>query len=99
MQIAAEHPKAKCERAGPDVKERLLLDRIALDARDVIPGNIQAAAAIEPYFADTQLTLRDWTAMTAGVTANSIPFDRFPEGSLGCIVSQNISQRGHLLSS
>jgi hypothetical protein len=36
------------------VKERLLLDRVALDAGDVSPRNPQTAAIVEPNLADPE---------------------------------------------
>ena len=67
VQIAAEHAKAVREGARIRVKERLLLDRIALHAANVPPRHEQPSAFVEPHLAHADRTFRKRAAMAAGV--------------------------------
>src|SRR5207253_1258962 len=58
VQVAAEHPEAVGQRAGVDVEEGLLLDRVALHAADVAPRHLQASAFVESNLADADRALR-----------------------------------------
>src|SRR5262249_44079476 len=69
VEIAAEHSKAVGERTGVGVEERLLLDRIALNATDISPGDTQPAALVEPDLADADGALGQRTFVAARVTA------------------------------
>src|SRR3954464_14081919 len=97
MQIAAEHPEAEGQGAGPRVEEGLLLDRIALDATHVAPRHAQVAAAIDPHFADADGAVRNRTFVPASVTADAIPGDRFDEFRRRLCRSrlEYVSKRGH----
>ena len=55
-----------------DVEERLLLDRVALHAADVSPGNIQPSALVEADFADAGLAFGNRAFVAAGITAQPI---------------------------
>ncbi len=70
MQIAAQHAEAVRERPGVGVKERLLLDRIALHATDVAPGHHEASAPVEAHFAHTGRAVRNLAVMPAGVAVH-----------------------------
>jgi hypothetical protein len=97
MEIAPEHAEAEGERAGADVKERFLLDRIALDSADVTPGYAKVSAAIHAHFAYAYGTIRDRALVPARITANSVPGDRFDE--LWCCLCgsdlEHFGKRGH----
>src|SRR6185503_9344906 len=67
VKIAPEHPEAVGERAGVGVKERLLLDRIALHAADVAPGHQRAAGLVEAHLAHADGAFRQRTAVPAGI--------------------------------
>ena len=73
VEIAAEHPEAEREGAGPGVKERLLLDRIALNPADVAPRHMEPPASVEPYLAHAHGPVGDWAFVAARVTAEPIP--------------------------
>jgi methylmalonyl-CoA mutase cobalamin-binding subunit len=51
------------------VEERFLLDRIALHGADISPGHEEGATLVVTYFADSGLTIRNGTAVTAGEAA------------------------------
>src|SRR3974377_1080065 len=51
MQVATQHAEAVGERARMSVKERLLLDGVALHAGGISPGDKERPAAIETHFA------------------------------------------------
>src|ERR1019366_7783495 len=51
MEIAPEHPERQRVRAGIDMEERLLLDRVALNASDVAKWDAQLAALVEAHAA------------------------------------------------
>jgi hypothetical protein len=101
MQVAAEHPKAVGERSRIGVKERLLLDGVALHAGGVSPGDIEFATAIEADFADSGLTVGDRAAVAAGEAAHAIVAERFDEGRIGFAdsVVENVAQGGHAKTS
>ena len=52
VEVAAKHPEAVRETTWIGIKERLLLDRVTLNAADVAPGNLKPATAVEPDLAD-----------------------------------------------
>jgi hypothetical protein len=58
------------------VEERLLLDRIALHAADVAPGDIERAAAVEAHLADASGAVGKGTRVAAGDTANASRVER-----------------------
>src|SRR6266542_6447478 len=72
VQVAPEHAEAEGERAGMRVEERLLLDRIALDAADVSPRNAQVSAAIEPHLAHADGPVGDRALVPARVAADAL---------------------------
>jgi hypothetical protein len=55
------------------VKERLLLDGVALETAGVTPRNVELPAPVEANFAHPDLAVRNRTAMTAGKTAHEAP--------------------------
>jgi hypothetical protein len=97
MEVAAEHAEAVGESAGIGVEERLLLDGIALHAGRVSPGNVELAAAIEADFADSGLTVGDWTTVAAGETADAVVAEIFDQARIGFADSlvENVAQGGH----
>jgi hypothetical protein len=71
VQIAAEHAEAVGERARVGVKERLLLDRIALDAAHIAPWDAQPSALVEPHLADAMRAIRDRALVPAGMASQA----------------------------
>ena len=54
------------------VKERLLLDRIALCSGNVSPGYVEGSALVIANFANAGLAVRDRATVSAGNTADAI---------------------------
>jgi hypothetical protein len=61
------------------MKKRFLFNWIALDAGNVAPGDVEAAAGVEADLADACLAFEDGAVVTAGVTADSALIERLPE--------------------
>ena len=93
VQIAAEHAEAVGERARMGVKERLLLDRIALHAADVAPRHAQPAALVEAHLADADRALRQRAAVAARVAAQPAVRQRVVELALARFAREHLSQR------
>src|SRR5688572_12897638 len=79
MEIATEHAEAVRQRARVGVKERLLLDRIALYATDVTPRHEEAAAAVESHLAHAHRTVGNGALVAAGMAAQAAAIERFDE--------------------
>ena len=79
MQIAAEHAEAIGERSRVGVEEGLLLDGVALHAADVSPGDVEFAPAVVTDLADTNLAFGNGAAVPAGIAAQTLAFEDFPE--------------------
>ena len=97
VEIAAEHAEAVRERARMGVEERLLLDRIALDAADVAPRHLQGSTFVESNFADAGRALRYRALMATRVAAQTVPCELFDQlgRRLVCTSRQQILQSGH----
>ncbi len=78
------------------MEEWLLLDRIALHARNVSVGNIKLAAAIEADLANSGLTLVNRATVSAGITADSFALDRLPKRAIALanMLIENVAQLG-----
>jgi hypothetical protein len=76
VEIAAEHAEAVSERAGISMEKRLLLNRVALHSPDIAPRHVKLPTLVVADFADSRLTFRNGTTMTAGKAADPIAFDR-----------------------
>jgi hypothetical protein len=83
VQIAAQHSEAIGQRAGIRVEKWFLLDRIALGAGSVSPGDEELATAVVADFANTGLAFGDGTAMSAGKTAYAVVLEFLDEGRFG----------------
>src|SRR6185436_11213570 len=92
MKITAHH--AEGQRVAPrmNVKERFLLDRIALERGDVTEGDLKLAVLIEPHLADAATPFADQTAMPARDTSNLAIFG-VPEFAHDGAAIQNLGQR------
>ena len=90
-------PKLNASAPGMGVEERLLLDRIALDAADVAARDVEHAAAIEPHLADAGRAVRDGTLVAARVTLEPVlrdGLDQFRCG-LGRSFLEHFGEGGH----
>ena len=94
MQVAAEHSEAVSQRAGISVKERLLLDGIALDATDIAPGHIQRAALVVTDFANAGLAFWNRAAMSTGEAAHAIAVEPFVQLALADVFVDDIAEGG-----
>lgn len=81
------------------MKEWFFFDRVTLHSRDITPRSVELATVIEANLTDSGLSLGNWTAVTAGIAANTIAIQFFPKSGVGLadvlIYRQNIAQRGH----
>src|SRR5262249_9550631 len=66
VQVAAEHPEGEGVGSGKGVKERLLLDGVALDRPDVAPRDLEPPALVVADAADSLAAIRDGAAVSAG---------------------------------
>ena len=80
------------EGAWIRVKERLLLDGIALDAADVAPGHEQAATAVEPDLAYPERSIRDRTAVPAGKATHPPLIETLVELAFAGVLRQQLRQ-------
>src|SRR6185295_1837623 len=71
MEITTQHAEAVCERAGVGVKERFLLDRIALHAANVAPRHAETAILDEAHLAHAVRAFGNRTAMSAREAAQA----------------------------
>ena len=79
------------------MKERFLLDRIALHAADIAVWNVQHAAAVEADLADAGGAVGDGARVTARMAAQPATIDRFDElrRSLDCSGFEQLTESGH----
>ena len=77
----------------------LLFDGIALHAGNISPRNVERAAAIEADLAHAGLPVGNRAAMSAGVAADAIAIQLFPESGVGFanvrVGCEDVMQRGH----
>src|SRR5205085_1856931 len=77
------------------VKERLFLDRIALDAADIAPRHAQTAAVVEANFADPDGALGQRTLMPAGVAAQTSVRQDVVQLAVAGFPREHLGQCGH----
>ena len=92
MEIAPEHPERQRVRARIDMEERLLLDRIALNASDVAKWDAQLAALVEAHAANAVSPGGDEAAVAAGDAANPVALGP-PQRTDRRVPGEHISQR------
>ena len=95
VQIAPEHSEAVGQRAWMCVKERLLLNRITLNAANVAPRDHQAAVAVIADLADTNRAFRQRTAVAAGITPQPTVGKHIVEVAFAGFARQDISEGRH----
>jgi len=94
MQITSQHAEAIGQRTRVGVKERLLLDGIALHSTDVSPRNVQFPALIEPNLTDAGLSFSYRAAMPAGDAADAVPLNRLVEFAFSDILVEYFAEGG-----
>jgi hypothetical protein len=79
------------------VEERFFLNRIALGAGCVSPGNIEGAAAVIANLANAGLAVGDGTAMAAGEATHAVVVELFVKTgiSLANVFVENAAEGGH----
>src|SRR5450755_4613604 len=81
------------------VEERLLLDRVTLHSGNVAVGNEERATVVKTNLADTGLSLGNRAAVTAGIAADAIAIQLFPQSRVAfadvIVGHQDVTQRGH----
>ena len=96
MQVAAQHPEAVSQRARISVKERLLLNGVALHAAHVTPRYVELSASIEPDLANAELGVRDAAAVPAGEAAHKSAVELLVELALADVFLEDVPQCGGL---
>ena len=80
------------------MEERLLLDRIALDAANVAPRHVQPPVSIETDLAHANSAIGNRTLVTARVAAQTLApelIDEFGSG-IACASSKNLLKSSHV---
>jgi hypothetical protein len=97
MQIATQHSKTVGKRAGISMKERLLLNGIALDSADVAPWDIELSAAVETNFAHAGLSIWNRATVSARVAAQPIAIELLDQTRIGLsnTLIQDVSKCAH----
>ena len=98
MQIATKHPEAVGKRSRKGVKERLLLNRIALHSGNISERHVKDSASIEADLAYANLAFRNRATVPAGIAAYSIAINRFPKRAITLAnpFIKDLAQRGHM---
>jgi hypothetical protein len=78
VEVAPQHPERQRVGAGEHVKERLFLDRVALDAGGVAVGYPEPAALVVADPADSAASLADEAAVAARHAAQCAVGERLP---------------------
>ena len=89
MEIAAEHPKAHCQRARQSVKKRLLLNGVELQRADVAMRHEQLSASIGPHAANAIESFEDDAAVAACKAAEPTILELFIQLAFGCECFKN----------
>ena len=90
MVVATQHTEAQRQRARERMKERFLLDRIALQRSDVALRNIEFASSIESNFADARQAVENDAPMAARETSDAVVVKLLVENALDRTFSKNI---------
>ena len=80
VEVAAHHPERQRVAARIHMEEGLLLDRVALHARDVAKGNAQLAVLVEAHTANPMAPGGDEAAVAAHRCSHFIPSPVFKPG-------------------
>ena len=90
MKVTAEHAECECVAARINMKERFLLNRVALKRPDVAEGDLELTILHEADFADPAAAFGQQTAVPAGHAADTILL-RVPQRAGRGVVIQNVS--------
>ena len=95
MQIAAQHSETVGQRARVGVEKRLLFYGITLHAAHVAPGHVEHAALVVAHLADSGLTIRNGTAVAAGIAAHPVAIELVVQLALTDILVDDVAKGGH----
>src|SRR5690242_18577923 len=79
------------------MEKRLLLDRIALHAAYIAPGDIEITPTVEAHLAHATLPLGNGAAVSAGKAAHPVTVQLFVKfgGGFGDVLVQDVAQGRH----
>ena len=97
MQIAAEHAEAVRQRARMHVKERLLLDRIALHAAGISPRHHQPSALVEAHLADAERARGNLAVVAARVAVHPVVVEMVIQLAFARARREDVFQGCHVL--
>src|SRR5271167_646703 len=95
MQIAAQHAETVSQRPRIRMKERFLLNGIALHPTHISPGYVKRATLVVAHFANPGLAIGNGTGMTAGITAHAVAIKFFVEFAFADVFVDDIAKGGH----
>jgi hypothetical protein len=72
------------------MEKRLLLDGVVLHAGYVAPWNVEDSVPVETDLADAGLAFRNGTAVPAGIAADALIFQRFPQVAFADMSGENL---------
>ena len=90
MVVAAQHAKTQCQRARESMKERLLLDRIALQRPDVALRNVECACLVEANFADARQAVENDAPMAAREAPHAVVGQLLVKNALDSTLRKNV---------
>ena len=90
MVVAAQHAEAHCQRSGQGMKERFLLDRIALQRSDVALRNVKRSCLVEANFADARQPLQNDAPMPTRDTSHAVIVKFLVESALDGTLRENV---------
>jgi len=76
------------------MKERLLLNGIALHSANIAPGHVESPTLVVAHLADPGLALGNGAAMPAGVAANAIAVELLVEIAFADGLVDDVAQGG-----
>src|SRR4026209_1157737 len=99
MVVATQHAEAQRQRARQRMKERFLLDRIALQRSDIALRIVECASLIEPNFADTRPAVENDAPMAAREASHAVVVQLLVESAFNGTLCKNVFEAGGFSSS
>src|SRR5262249_22756484 len=72
VEITTQHPETVCQSSRISMEKWFLLNGIALQSSNIVPGHIERSTTIESYLAHTGQTIGNGAAMSTGETAYAV---------------------------
>src|SRR6202158_2713963 len=95
VQITAEHAEAVSQCSWMSMEEGLFLDRVALDAANIAPGDKQRSAAVVANLANPGLAFWDLATVPAGKTPHPVTVELFEQFALANVFMNDFVERTH----